>query len=366
VSKSPDKEPGKKPSWWTRLREELAKPPSTGRTIAIGLMVIFAAGVVGSGAGYLLSGVGAATREVPFYAFVGGGAGLAVGLLSAWLGTRLYYRLLERTRRLEFDALQQRVARLGLARENLHRLDLYSDHIYGILEAFVTAELSLHDPSSTDAARAVCDVPAQYIHEATGDHVALSIWVEPTGDSEGILGRAAGFVRENVPDKVADPVKSALPGAKFDIVAGATTQERKAFTVRIASSWLKHHQLKEDDEPSPNDDPVPGDDDEVPRRSKDLDRFVYRADAPFDGLSDRDIKAFRELKYHAVRAISFKRGDTIYYVVALCKADKVFTEAEDLYLLWLKRVLELDRVMRSHNHQFARQAQQSDDNGEDN
>jgi hypothetical protein len=152
-----DKEPDKKPSWRVRLREELAKPPSTARTIAIGLVVIFAASAVGSVTGYLLSRVGTATREVPFYAFVGAGAGLAVGLLSAWLGTRLYYRLLERNRRLEFDVMQQRVARLGASRENLRRLDLYSDHIYGILESFVTAELSLHDPSSTDAARTICE-----------------------------------------------------------------------------------------------------------------------------------------------------------------------------------------------------------------
>jgi hypothetical protein len=348
-----DKEPDKKPPWQVRLREELAKPPSTARTIAIGLVVIFAASAVGSVTGYLLSGVGNATREVPFYAFVGAGAGLAVGLLSAWLGTRLYYRLLERNRRLEYDVMQQRVARLGASRENLRRLDLYSDHIYGILESFVTAELSLHDPSSTDAARTICEAPAEYIHEATDQNVVLSIWAEPSNDKEGIISKAADFVpdfvRENIPNKMAEPVEDALLGAKFHIIVGGTKSERKAFTVRIASSWLKHHQLKEDDEQLSSDEQnehhLNSTDDELPRRLQDLDRFVYRADAPYDGLNDRDIKAFRDLKYNAVRAISFTRNNTIYYVVALSKSEGVFTEAEDLYLLWLKRVLELDYAM---------------------
>ncbi len=334
------------------MRARLEQPPSTALTIVIGVAVIFAAGLVGSAAGYLVSKIGAATREVPFYAFVGGGIGLVVGLMAAWFGTRLYYQLVESKRELEFDAMQQRVARLGAARENLRRLDLYSDHIYGTLEAFISEDLSLHEPSSADTANAVCEAPADYIFQATGQHVTLSIWAEPREDnpgqdSDGIIGKAAGFVRDNMPDKVPEPVKNAVLG-KFEIVAGATKAERKAFAVRVASSWLKHHHEKEDDEfpaSTQDHDSTTGNGNELPRRSQDLDRFVYRADAPFDGLDARDIKAFRELKYKAVRAISFRRDTTIYYVVVLAKVDDVFTEAEDLYLLWLKRVLELDRAM---------------------
>jgi hypothetical protein len=148
---------------------------------------------------------------------------------------------------------------------------------------------------------------------------------------------------------MAEPVEGALLGAKFQIIVGGTKSERKAFTVRIASSWLKHHQLKEDDEQLSSDEQnehhLNSADGELPRRLQDLDRFVYRAGAPYDGLNDRDIKAFCDLKYDAVRAISFTRNNTIYYVVALSKSEGVFTEAEDLYLLWLKRVLELDYAM---------------------
>jgi hypothetical protein len=343
----------RKPSWWERLRDKLATSPSTGLTIVIGVAVIFAAGLVGSAAGYLVSRIGAATREVPFYAFVGGGVGLILGLLAAWFGTRLYYQLVESKRKLEFEAMQQHVARLGAARENLRRLDLYSDHIYGILEAFISEEMSLHDPSSEDAASAICGAPADFIFEATGHRVSVSIWAEPRDANqreagEGIIGRATEFVRDNISDKVADPVKNAILG-KFQIVAGATTAERKAFAVRVASSWLKHHHEKEDDEPASiserGNESAANNGAELPRRSQDLDRFVYRADAPFHGLDDRDIKAFRELKYRTVRAISFRRAASIYYVVMLAKTDGVFTEAEDLYLLWLKRVLELDRAI---------------------
>ena len=328
------------PTWRERIRERLAKPPSTTLTLVLGVLTIFLASAVGALVGYALSGIGHATREIPFYAFVGAAGGLAVGLLTAWLGTRLYYELTQRNRRLQNKLMQQRVSNLGEARQNLRRLDLYSDHIYAILEAFVAGELSLHDPSSKDAERTICDAPSECIEEATKARVRLSIWVEASVDSASLFGKAAEFVRENVPasDKVVEPVENAFAGSKFKVVAGATTQEQKHFAVRAASSWLWHQRQKEADPPS-------ADGLEMPLRDKDLDRYLYRADDPLEGRDGKDIDAFRDLKYRAVRAFSFKRGEITCYVVALSKTAMVFTAAEDLYLLWLRRVLELDDVM---------------------
>lgn len=339
--KNPDPQPSRWRSRLRRLRQKMAKPPSTALTIVLGIAVIFLASVVGSVSAYLTREITGVTDEIPFYTFVAGGAGLGVGLLSAWLGTRLYYGLVEAKRRLEHELIQERMARLDLTAQNLDRLDLYSSHIYSILEALVVEELSLHDPVSEDTKSAICDIPAEQMHEATERSFIISIWGEPA-DSANFFGRAAELVRENMPERVSEPVASSLIGAKFKILAGANTRDAKAFSVRIASSWLKHHQIKETDEPAPNE---PNGSSAIPRRSKDLERFIYRADHPFDHLDERDIKAFEEQQYRAVRAFSFRRPNGIYYVVALSKMDGAFTQAEELYLLWLKRVLELDAVI---------------------
>lgn len=332
------------------FRDFFAKPPSTGATFIIGIVVIFAASASATALSFLVEPIGNATTEVPKEAFIAGGLGLALGLLIAWLGTRQYYKLRMYAGDLQLEAAQVELARLNKASENLRRLDIYSDHLYNLLEALVIDELSLHDPATPDTEFAVCEAPAEYLSEATGFRYALSIWKEPSGDGEGIIDRAADFVRDNLSDKVGDQVANALPTSKFEIVAGRIP-DKKAFAVRIASSWLKHNQYREDDEPSPDpDSPLStrGADENHTnrrRRSKDLARFVYSAEAPYSGLSEGDIKAFGTHDYKSVRAISFRRSETIYYLVVLSKDDEAFTEAEDLYLLWLRRVLELDRVL---------------------
>jgi hypothetical protein len=291
---------------------------------------------------YLTREITGVAQEVPFYTFLAGGAGVGVGLLSAWLGTRLYYQLVESKRRLEYELMQSRMAQLDISAQNLDRLDLYSSHIYSMLEAFVTEELSLHDPSSRDTESAICSVPAEQLRETTEHAFAISIWAE-TADDVGLLGKAAEIMRDNIPDRMAEPVKASLMGPRFQVLVGASSRDAKAFSVRVVSSWLKHHQVKEEDEPATSN--VDGIAPRLPRRSKDLERFIYRADYPFDHLDDRDIKAFSEKGYRSVRAFSFKRGSEIFYVVALSKVDGAFSQAEELYLLWLKRVLELDPVM---------------------
>jgi hypothetical protein len=257
-------------------------------------------------------------------------------------------------RELQFDAIQQEVARLGQARENLRRLDSYSDYIYGLHEAFVMRELSLHDVSSEDAERALCEVSAEYLNDMTKANFVVSIWAETSDDSEKLFARATDRATDFVRERISGSVASALEPGKFEILAGHLT-DKKAFAVRAASSWLKHEQLQEDDE-QPEDEDVAyvasNDNPEVPDvnhphslHAKNIAKFVYSADTPYGKLSGGDIKAFRGHDYRSVRAISFLRPGKICYLIVLTKEENVFTFAEELYLLWLKRVLELDRVI---------------------
>lgn len=134
---------------------------------------------------------------------------------------------------------------------------------------------------------------------------------------------------DRLPDAVADRVPTSVTDlvsgrAKFEILAAPdhTPNERDAFEVRIDPSWLKHYQRQEDDHSQ---------------------QLVYPADEPHMAvLPGDDIVAFTEHGYKSVRAISFRRDGMIGYLVVLAARSQAFSQAEDRYLLWLKRVLELD------------------------
>jgi hypothetical protein len=355
----PETSDPKKRSLKERILSYFKKPPSTTATVVIAVLAIFIAGGAATVASILIKPLTTATSDLPNSALIAGGIGVALGLLLAWIGTVVYYRLRTRVTKLELTATRKELNDRESDTETLRRVEIYADNIYVMLEAFVAKAQSLHDLSSVDTQRAMCEFPEDYLSRATGNRFRLSVLAEPVYDEPSRLRRAAGRVRDTIPDKVSEPVASAMPkGPRFEILIGKlSTDEREAFAVRVISSWLKHHQSQEDDEAELFEESPESD--HSRRRSNYLERFVYSADAPYDKLTNADIKAFKRFRYAAVRAISFRRGAQICYLVALSKEENAFTEAEDLYLLWLKRVLELDSVM--HNAQSLGGPEDDDD-----
>jgi hypothetical protein len=353
------RKPNRKDSLWQRVRDFFAKPPTTGSTVIIGVLAIFAAGLLAAVASLLIEPLNSATREIRSIDFIAVGVSLTVGLLIAWFGTRQYYRLRMHTSKLELSAIRKEVVRLCQARKTLTRVEIYADHLHNLLEAFVRGTLSLHDPSAPDFNRLICEASERYLSDATHCCFVLTVWGEILGDDDKPAeGRRPG-VKSTASEEISQviEVEPTHIAPKFKLLAGNGLQkkEEEAFAVRIVSSWLKHHQQGEDDhndeKPSRNGSPPPSEirdeSDRTPYRSKDLERFVYSADFPYYKLSEGDIQAWKKYGYRSVRAISFRRDKMICYLVALSKDDHAFTEAEELYLLWIKRVLELDLVMRA-------------------
>ena len=344
--------PEKEPSLTDRVRGYFRKPPSTTLTIVIAVLAVFVAGGVAAGVGFLVvNPLTSAANDLPNSALIAGGVGVALGLLTAWLGAFFYYRLRAYTTRLELQNARRDLSQIDRAKDTLGRMEIYADHIYLILESLVADAQSLHNLSLPDTERDICGVPQEYLSEGTGLQFLLSVWVEPGKDPSTKLGRAANRIRGTIQDRVGEPLAATLPGGpRFQILAGRIDKdERDAFEVRVESSWLKHRQSGEEDEPYPDNtaaESVDGsrESKHARRRQQTLERFVYGAEAPYTKLTGGDINGFKRFNYASVRAISSRRDGRVCYLVALSKAENAFTEAEDLYLLWLRRVLQLDSV----------------------
>jgi hypothetical protein len=351
------KEPDDRESRWKHVRKALAKPPSTAATIVIGIVSIFLAGLAASAAGYLVKPLDSATREARPVDFTAVAVGLVVGLLIAWIGTQLYYRLQRRTLELELEQTRAGLARLTRTKDTLSTVRIYADHLYNLLEASVGDELSLHNPAAADVEHFICDVSSQYLTEATGCRYTLSIWGERL-TSRRATDKASLQVATPLPTSVTD---------RFEYLTGRMEpNEKEAFSVRITSSWLKHHRVLEEDDDKADDErstlrlDAPHDNHgRTGRRAKDLERFVYSVDAPFHKSNEGDIKAWNQCGYQSVRVVSFHRPGMICYLIAASVDQDAFSEAEEIYLLWLKRVLELDPAMR--NAATQQQSSQLDD-----
>ncbi len=183
-----------------RVSEFFAKPPSTGLTIAIGVSATLIAGGLATGLSFLVQPLTTATSNLPNSALIAGGIGVATGLLLAWIGTVVYYRLRNYTTRLELNDARKELGKLDRAKETLGRIELYADHIYSLLETFVRDAQALHDLSARDTERAICDMPQKYLSDATGLPFLLSIWVEPVPSPQGLFGRAADRMRGTLQD----------------------------------------------------------------------------------------------------------------------------------------------------------------------
>jgi hypothetical protein len=329
------------------MRATLAKPPSTALTLFIGVVSIFLAGLAASGAGYLVKPLNSATREARPVDFTDVAVGLVVGLLIAWLGTQLYYRLQQRTRQLELDKVRLELARMARTRDTLSTVRIYADHLYNLLEGYVGDELTLRDPMSEDFTHFICEVSNQYLAEATKCDFTISLWGEPQtsrrASDRASLQDAAPLDTARLPPEVSD---------RFQYLAGRMeANEKEAYRVRIGASWLRHNRTLEQEYDAPTGENTPrldqphDDAGRTGRRAQDLERFVYSIDAPCHKRSEPDIIAWKQCGYRSVRAVSFDRPGMICYLIAASRNPGAFSEAEEIYLLWLKRVLELDPVM---------------------
>jgi hypothetical protein len=311
-------------NWW--LNE---KPPTNRSSVATAIWSIGAATLLTLLGGLVIKLVGPAGNVPGYLLVIVGGICLTAGLAVAWVLTRKNYELLVRSLKAEAEKLvaeleleKKRRADFEPSEETLRRLRVYSDHVYTAIGAMIAGELSLNDLGSDTVSRAICDVVRTHLRAATGFEFKLSLWGE--AKEPRIRERISGAVSERLPDAVGDLVPARQ---RFTILAAPehTPVERNAFEVAIDPSWLKWNQRQEDDH---------------------AEFVVFDADVPgMSALRGDDIAAFTTHEYQSVRAIAFQRRDMIAYLVVVSKAPQAFSDIEDQYLMWLKRMLELDSVI---------------------
>jgi len=330
IPKSPSfiRHPVTSAKWW--LRE---KNP----TNLSGFGIALAGGLV---AGALLTFAGSAlikkfgpTGNVPGYlAVVIAGVCLTAGLLIAWGLTRQFYEVViekegsdEVALRAQLELAENKLADLEPNQATLQSVRTYTEHIYGVAGTLISKQVSFSDLKGEAVKNSICGLTQVSLSKATARDYKVSIWSEPTdppGMIDRIQGRVAGIAPDTAVGEALAPRKS-----KFEILAAPhhTPTEIEQFEVRIEPSWLKHEQLQEE--------------------GQDGDQ-VYRADAEhLTALRGGDIEAFVKNDYQSVRAVAFHRNGLIGYLVLLSRDKQAFSEVEDLYLLWLKRILELDVII---------------------
>lgn len=268
------------------------------------------------------------TGDVPGYLLVVvGGLSLTVGLVVAWVLTRKDYELRVRLLRTEVEKVQvevdlERERRESVSQAALRRFFLYSEHVYSLVGSVVSRQMSLSDLAGDDVRAAICEVVQAQLRKGTGHEFKVSVWVEPSNPTLG--EKISGALSEQLPAAIS----SYLPArARFEVVAAPdhTASEREAFAVPIDASWLKWNQRLEDDHDEPR---------------------VYKADVPsMQEFDSDDIVTFLRCGYNAVRAIAFRREHLMGYVVVLSQTPHAFAQPEEQYLLWLRRVLELNSVI---------------------
>jgi hypothetical protein len=318
------REPVRWVKWW------LGEKPPTNRTGAVTALWAIAAWLALTFlAGFIIHEFGPTGNVPGWVVVVVGGVCLVLGLFSAWLLTRKNYELLVKSLRsdlsrveVEIERERERWADFEPRKETLRRLGIYSDHLYTLIGTMIAGRISLADLEGEAVARAICDVVATHLRRAAGAEFVLSVWGEPR--EPRFRERISHAVGEKLPDAVSD----LLPAKRRFAILNApdhTVVERKAFEVTVDPSWLKWNQRQEEDHEE---------------------FVVFDADLPgLPALKGDDIAAFVEHGYQSVRAIAFERADLTAYLVVLSKHPGAFSEVEDQYLMWLKRVLELDGVL---------------------
>jgi hypothetical protein len=313
--------------WWTE------KQPNHITTLFLGVVgTLLTTGLV-VGVGLLISLLVGAGK-VPGYALaIAIGAGLAIGLLSAWLITRAFYelrlQLSDRTHELEQQQSQENLldARRQLSelepdRRALRRLGAYSDYVFDLIEGLIRGNISLQDLNGEQVKRNICVAPQALLRKMTGQDYYMSIWLEGTA---GLISEGMHRIVEALPIRE-DRADRFLT---FQILCAPdhTSDECEAFSVSVDDSWLKWNHRTE-----------------IRRQEA----RVYPVDKlPFVGLRGEDLEAFEKNGYRSVRATSFTREGTTGYIVVLAKTETAFSQIEERFLLWLRHALEVDAVLQT-------------------
>jgi len=186
----------------------------------------------------------------------------------------------------------------------------------------ISGAVALQDLTSEDVKESICGLTQTYLAKATKARCKVSIWCEPSNEtrinriSERFSGAVPGSMSSLVPGKV-----------KFEILAAPdhTSTEREDFEVPIDPSWLKYNQRYAETH---------------------AEQKAYAEEEPhMASVRGDDMEAFVKHEYESVRAVSFERDNMIGYLVAVSTERHAFSQAEDQYLLWLKRILELDGLL---------------------
>ena len=260
------------------------------------------------------------------------------GAALAWSITRAFYRRRVRTQaaesRLRVGELTERVQELAteLERARTERADLelveeaftrvgrYAAHILSLVQNLLNGEAILEDFAKRQPSEGICDLTHEHIAHATGQEVCVSIWAEspPWG-----LGRLAS---QQASKAVSARVASL---STFEVLAASPRRQPEvdAFAeVSVGASWLKHRRADEERTREPNVYPV-------------NDFATTDANGP-------DIDAFKAHGYRSVRAVSLRRRNRVAYLIVLGREPDLFSTVEDVYVLWLRHVLELDALIR--------------------
>jgi hypothetical protein len=177
--------------------------------------------------------------------------------------------------------------------KQLEHLLVYIRNLRNIVSGFGKNKMSLarfpEDPKG-HLKKALCELPSQLIQRATGDPVAVSVWIEGAG------GR----------DRCFEVVLS----------TGHNDEETDQFNqIPVVGSWLAHakpHCLTSEGSPVFGISPL----------AKYLD-------------GSHDAKAFRELGYESVQAVPVEISGKTVRVVALSREPDTFDDQEETYLFFL-------------------------------
>jgi hypothetical protein len=316
--------------WWFK-----DKPPTNRSGTLIAISSIFAAGILTILGGLLLNQIEPSGNVPGYFIVLAAGLFLSTGVGLAWWLTRKLYELELHAKESDAEKVQaqfekvqaqlelekKKLASFEPSEETLRRFGEYSEHVYSLSGSLISGEVSLRDLSSDDATQAICRLTEKYLVSATGREFKVSIWGEITDPG------TFTWLRKAVNDVTPDAIGDLASRRKFEIFAAPehTPTEHEAFAVKIEPSWLKHCQRQE---------------------AEHAEQLVFEADEPhLSALRGDDIAAFAIHGYQSVRAISFRRDGMHGYLVVLSKMSDAFSQIEGRYLLWLKRILELDMVI---------------------
>jgi hypothetical protein len=273
---------------------------------------------LGTAAVHLLNG-----GKVPRFAvLVAAVVGTVVGLLLAIFVMRALQTQKLKALRAERQLQLERLARLEPVAEAMKRANAYSTLIGGLVRALI-AEKAVTDRSGPAGGRELCMTLEDSFREATGKEYRVSIWRE--GLSQRMTERL-----ERLPDTMSGPLTQIGDrlSSSFEIVAAPHHEEIEVETfaaVPVNRSWLKTHQVADEDEQTAS---------------------VFHTDHPDDpSVKGKDLDAFVAHGFNAVSAVSFTRGDRVYYVVGLSESRDGFSAIEDQCLDWLRNLLVVDEAL---------------------